>query len=114
MDFISSDRTLKVGDYVFNNYSKNELLWRVTEIERRFLSKDDLRYQAYKGGKVGDEYNPYVVIEAVADFSIKANSKKKMRKQVKGLDAAYLVKVEPGVIQEHINRLNQILSDFWP
>lgn len=114
MDFISSDRTLKVGDYVFNNYSKNELLWRVTKIERRFLTKDDLRYGVYKNGSVGDEYNPYVEIEAVADFSIKADSKKKMRKQTKGLDAAYLTKVEPQVIQDHLSKLKKMVADLWP
>lgn len=114
MDFISSDRTLKVGDYVFNNYSKNELLWRVTKIERRFLLKDDLKYQAYKSGKVGDEYNPYVVIEAVADLSSKHDSNKKLRKTVKGLDAAWVSKVDPPKLQDHINRLQKLMADLWP
>jgi len=113
MSFINSDPTLAVGDFVFHNYSKNELLWKVTKIERRFLTKDDLRYGVYEYGKVGDEYNPYVMIESVADFSIKTNVTKKMRKTKKGLDAAYLVKADPKLIQDHVQRLKQLAIDLW-
>lgn len=113
MSFIDSDPTLAVGDFVFHNYSKNELLWKVVKIERRFLTKDALRYGIYENGKVGDEYNPYVAIESVADFSIKANVAKKMRKIKKGLDAAYLVKVNPKIVQDHIQRLKTIVSELW-
>jgi hypothetical protein len=113
MSYIDSDPTLAVGDFVFHTYSKNELLWKITKIERRFLTKDDLKYSVYENGKVGDEYNPYVSIESVADFSIKANVKKKMRKTKKGFDAAYLVKVDPKLIQEHVQRLKQLVVDLW-
>lgn len=113
MNFINSDPTLAVGDFVFHNYSKNELLWRITKIERRFLTKDDLRYSVYENGKVGDEYNPYVSIESVADFSIKTNVAKTMRKTKKGFDAAYLVKVDPKLIQDHIQRLKKMVVDLW-
>lgn len=113
MSFIDSDPTLAVGDFVFHNYSKNELLWKVTKIERRFLDQDDLRYGVYKDGKVGDEYNPIVTIESVADFSIKTGLKKKMRKQKKEFDAAYLVKVDPKLIQDHVQRLKQLVVDLW-
>src|SRR6478609_2717142 len=109
MSFINSDPTLAVGDLVFNNYSKNEFLWKITNIERRYLDVDDLRYGVYKNGKVGDEYNPLVTIEVVANFSIKADLTKKLRKQEKILDAAYLSKADPNFIQNHINKLNQIL-----
>ena len=113
MSFITSDPTLAVGDFVFHNYSKNELLWKVTKIERRFLTKDDLRNSVYEYGKVGDEYNPYVQIESVADFSIKVNVTKKMRKTKKGFDAAYLIKVNPKIVQDHIQRLKTIMSELW-
>lgn len=113
MDFISSDRTLKVGDYVFNNYSKNTILWKVTKIERRFLNQSDLKSSVYAGGQVGDEWNPYVVIEAVADFGVHTSGKK-LRKQVKGFDAAWVTKVDPKVFQDHIDRLKKLVSDFWP
>jgi len=113
MDFISSDRTLKVGDYVFNNYSKNNYLWKITDIQRRFLSQSDLRSQVYAGGQVGDEWNPYVVIEAVADFGIHVTGKK-LRKQVKGLDAAWVSKADPKVFKDHLDRLKTLVSDLWP
>lgn len=113
MNFINSDPTLAVGDFVFHNYSKNELLWKVTKIERRYLTKEDLIYSFYEYGKVGDEYSPYVMIESVADFSIKADLKKKMRTQKKGLDASYLIKVNPKIVQDHIQRLKTIISELW-
>lgn len=111
MDFITSDRTLQAGDYVFHNYSKNNFLWKITKITRRFLTKDDLKYGVYDYGTVGDEYNPYVEIESVADFSMNAVNKK-CRKQTRGLDAAYLIKADPKVFQDHIDKLNQILKEF--
>ena len=113
MSFINSDPTLAVGDFVFHNYSKNELLWKVMKIERRFLKQEDLKYGVYKNGKVGDEYNPYIQIESVTDFSIKVNLTKKMRKIKKGLDAAYLIKVNPKIVQDHIQRLKTIVSELW-
>lgn len=113
MDFITCDRSLQVGDYVFNNYSKNTILWKITGITRRFLSQSDLRSHVYSGGQVGDEWNPYVTIEAVADFGIKPPGKK-LRKQVKGLDAAWVSKADPKVFKEHIARLNKIVNDLWP
>jgi|WetSurMetagenome_2_1015567.scaffolds.fasta_scaffold293949_2 hypothetical protein len=113
MSFIDSDPTLVVGDFVFHGYGKNELLWKIIEIERRYLTKDDLKYGVYKDGKVGDEYNPIVTIESVANFSIKMDLKKKSPKLKKELDAGYLKKVDPKLIEEHIQRLNKIISDLW-
>ena len=114
MDFITSDKSLQVGDLVFNGYSKNNYLYKVTQITRRFLTKEDLRYNAYQGGQVGDEYNPYVTIEAVADLDLKANPKAKLRKNVKGLDASYLTKVDPNFLQEYKDRLLKVIDQFWP
>jgi hypothetical protein len=111
MDFIDSDRTLKFGEYVFHNYSKNNFLWKITKITRRFLTKEDLHYGVYKGGNVGDEYNPLVEIEAVADFNMHP-IKKKFRKQTKVLDAAYLIKADAEVLQNHIDEVKKILSNF--
>lgn len=108
-----SDPTLAVGDLVFNNYSKNEFLWRITNIERRFLDVNDLKYGVYKNGKVGDEYSPLVTIETVANFSIKADLTKKLRKQEKTLDAAYLSKADLNFIQDHLQKLSKIISDLW-
>lgn len=113
-DFIDSDRTLKVGDLVLSNYTKNDLLFKITKIERRFLEKDDLSYGVYKNGKVGDEYNPLATIESVANLGFRVDRSKKLRKATKILDAAYLVKVNPDLINEQIQVLQSILLDFWP
>jgi hypothetical protein len=114
MDFINSDRTLKVGDLVFSNYHKGDLLFKITKIERRFLNKDDLYYDVYKNGKVGDEYNPAVTIESVANLGLRADRKKKFRKTTMNLDALYVVKADPSLIDEQIKTLQSILLDFWP
>jgi hypothetical protein len=112
MDFIDSDRSLQVGDYVFHNYSKNSFLWKITKITRRFLTQDDLRYGVYKNANIGNEYNPYVEIESIADLGFNLVNKK-YRKQIRYFDAVYLIKVDPKVIQNHINTLNKVLKDFW-
>ena len=114
MDFITSDKSLKVGDLVFNNYSKNNYLWKVTEITRRFLTQGNLSPYAYPGGQVGDEWNPYVVIEAVADLDLKTKPGTKLRKNIKGLDASYLTKVSPEFLQAYKDNLTKIINEFWP
>lgn len=114
MDFITSDRTLKVGDLVFSRYHSGEFLYKVLSFERRFLTKDDLRYSTYKNGKEGDEYNSLVKIEAVANLSITADPNKKLRKNIKSLDTAWVTKVDPKHIEAHIKKLNDLLSEMWP
>lgn len=111
-DFIESDKTIAIGDLVLSNYHKGELIFKVTKIERRFLTKDDLRFDCYKGGQVGDEYNPYVTIESVANLSINVDPNKKFRKTVKGLDAAHLKKIDHKHIEAHIERIKNILADL--
>lgn len=114
MDFINSDRSLKVGDLVFSNYHKGDLLFKVTKIERRFLTKDDLRYGVYKNGSVGDEYDPLTTIESVANLGFRVDRSKKFRKTTKILDASYLVKAGPDLIDAQIKFLQAALLDFWP
>lgn len=113
MSFINSDPTLAVGDLVFQGYTKNNFLYKITNIERRFLTKDDLRYGVYKDGKVGDEYDPIVTIQVVADLDLKAKAGIKLRKNIKELDAAYLIKVKPSVLEDYKNRLAAIIVEFW-
>lgn len=114
MDFITSDRTLQVGDLVFSSYHKKDLLFKITKIERRFLTLDLLRYNVYSKGQVGDEYNPIVVIKSIANLSIKYDSKKKFRPTTASIDASYLKIVTPEHIQAYIKRLHEILTEFWP
>lgn len=114
MDFISSDRSLKVGDLVFSNYHKGDLLFKITKIERRFLVKDDLRYDCYKDGHVGDEYDPIVTIQAVANLGLRVNRTKKFRKITHVLDASYLEKANPDILNAQIRLLQDFLLEFWP
>lgn len=114
MDFINSDRTLKVGDLVFSNYHKGEILFRIINITRRYLTQYHMLYDVYKDAQIGDEYTPLMTIEVVADLSLFANLNKKLRKNANVLDASYLRRVDPVQIQEHIKRLNQLLDQFWP
>jgi|SRR6185369_9082412 len=113
-DFINSDRSLKVGDLVFSNYHKGDLLFKVTKIERRFLVKDDLRYGVYKDGKVGDEYSPLATIESVANLGFRVDRTKKFRKTTKTLDASWVVKASPELLDKQIKVLQEAISEFWP
>lgn len=113
MSFINSDASLKVGDLVFQDYTKNNFLYKIVSIKRRFLTKDDLRYGVYKDGNIGDEYTPIATIEAVADLDLKTKPGAKLRKTTKELDAAYLYKVDPNVLQDYKNRLTKIIGEFW-
>lgn len=113
MKLINSDPTLAVGDFVFHNYSKNEFLWKIVHIERRYITKEDLRYSTLEDGKLGDEYDPLITIESVANFSITADVSNKIRKQKKILDASYLTKADPKLIEKHAHRLQKIISDLW-
>lgn len=65
--------TFKVGDVV-TTYHKG--YWRITKIERRFLTKDDLRYTCYKNKKVGDEYSSLIHYESICDLEGKRRKKK--------------------------------------
>jgi hypothetical protein len=114
MDFITSDRSLKVGDIVISFYNKGEILFRITGIEKRYLTKDDLIYDFYKNGQVGDEFNPTVQMEAVADLSIRTEPNSKFRKARNSLDAAWVKKIDPAHIQAHIQKLNSLLDELWP
>jgi hypothetical protein len=95
-------------------YHKYENLFRIIDIERRYLAKDDMKYNDYQNGKVGDEYNPLVQIEAVVNLSIRSEPDNKLRKIRKILDAAWVKKVDPAYIQAHIQRLNSLLTELWP
>jgi hypothetical protein len=103
----------KVGDLVWSKYHKNEIVYRITKIERRFIADEwDKRAHSsvFPGCEIGDEYNPMVDIEAVADFSVKADPAKKLRKSSRSLDVSWVTKVTPEHIEAHIRRLNDLLT----
>jgi hypothetical protein len=109
--------TYKVGDLVFSKYHKNETVYRITKIERRFLVDQwDVRshQSVFPGCQIGDEYNPTVTIEAIADLSIKADPTKKMRRSTKSLDASWVMPVTPEHIAAHIRKLNDLLTTQFP
>lgn len=112
-NYITSDKTLKVGDYVLSRYHKGDLLYRVTKITQRFLEAKDISPYAHIGANVGDEYNPYIQCEAVENISISADSKKKLRKKTIGLDAGWVTKVDPATIEAYIEKLHGILLKLF-
>lgn len=114
MDFVSSDKTLKIGDLVFSTFAKGEFLYKIVDIERRFIDKDLLKYSNYSGGCIGDEYNPLVEIQAVANLSITADVNKKLQKKLKKLDAAWVKRVDKQHLLAHIQKLNNLISNMWP
>lgn len=103
------DKTLKVGDYVFSGYHKGSLLFKIIEIQKRYLTKDDLRYEVYKGCKVGDEYASYATIESVMDLGVQI-SPKKFRKIKRGLDISYLERATKDHMLEHMDRVQNALN----
>ena len=113
-DFITSDRTLQVGDLVFSNYHKGEYLWQIVEITQRYVDQNDISFYGPKGGKIGDEKNPYVKIQAVANLSITADPNKKLRKMTAGLDADWVKRVDPAHIVAHIKKINELITEMWP
>jgi hypothetical protein len=112
-DFITHDRSLRIGDIVLSNYHKSNFLFRITEIERRFLTAFDLRYDTYKDANIGDEYNSLATIESVAAYNI-IPSAKKPRKVSKHLDMSWLVKVSPQDVEAYVKRLNTLITELWP
>lgn len=105
--------SFEVGNIVTSRYTKNDFLFKVVEIERRFLTKTDLKYSVYQGHQLGDEYNPLVTIKPVANLSVKFDASKKLRSTKSVLDAAYLTKVTPEFLKKHIERLNSLLLEVF-
>lgn len=105
-----SDPSLKVGDLVFSNYHKNQLLYRIIKIHERFLDEYDVGHHqnVFPGCQIGDQYNCMVHLEAVLDLNIKADSKKKLHKKITSLDSAWVVKVLPEHIEAHIKKLEEL------
>lgn len=114
MDAITSDKSLKVGDLVINRYHAGENVFRITKISRRFLTPNDILRRAYSDYKAGDEYNPLMTIEAIADLSIKSKKNEKLRKKVRELDASYLVKVDSQYLKDHIDSIQTIIDKWLP
>lgn len=86
------DKDIKVGDLIWS-YHKG--LHRCTKIERRFLTSDDLRYSAYKGSKIGDEYAALIYYKPVLDC------KGKPRKgPVTVCDASYCTRLDPSALKK--------------
>lgn len=116
---ITWNTSLKVGDIVFSGYTKNELLFQIVAIERRFLQSHDFftnmqPTHPYYGRQVGNEYNPLVTIKAVANLSINFDASKKLRQMVKVLDGAYLRRADPTYLQAYMKRLQQVMDELWP
>lgn len=112
MSFIGSSEILKEGDFVLYDANSKFIIWKIIDIQRRFLTEDDVkRYTCYNNCSVGDEYNPLITISFVKDIS-NVTSKKRSHT----VDAAYLKKVNTKQIQDdilkQIEKLNNMLSEF--
>lgn len=107
---IDWDKTLQVGDYVVSNYHKQPLLFQITSLERRFLTKDDLRHRVYADAKEGDEYSSIVQVVAVQDLDIRTSSTKKIRKVTKSLDITWVKRVNKDLVLEQIDKLQELLK----
>jgi hypothetical protein len=109
--------TYKVGDLVWSKYHTNDLVYRITKIDRRFIADEwdkNLRGTTYPGCEIGDEYNPTALIETFIDLSVKNFLKKKIRKSTQQLDVSWLIKVTPEHIETHIKRLKDFLTTQFP
>jgi hypothetical protein len=111
MDFVKSDRTLKVGDLVFSRYHKGQRVWQVTDIQKRYLDQSMLIYDVYSAGNVGDEYNPLVTICSLVDLNVVPSSKKH-KKITAVLDAAHVVKITPDHLIAQIKKLKDVLNEL--
>lgn len=93
------DRSITVGDLV-TGYHKG--IWKVTKIDRRFLTQDDLRYQAYKDREVGEEYSSLVHYQQVL-----TEDYQKGRKVSKNCDISYCRKIDDAFIKEKREELER-------
>jgi hypothetical protein len=108
----SFEHKLQVGDLI-RCYHKG--VWRVTKIEHRYVTKDDLKCGAYEGSKYegskqGDECYSLLYYERVANGDLKPASKMK-----KCCDEFYCGKIDKLFLQERIDDLEskiKMVQDF--
>jgi hypothetical protein len=101
---IKYDPTLKVGDIVLNNYSKDYYLYRIIKLQRRFHDQKDVDI-GY--GKLGEEYAPLVTIERVASISFVEGKVKKQKP--KQLDISWTQRVTKKDLEEHMLKLQNTI-----
>ena len=107
------NRSLKIGDYVFSKYRKDNFLYRVIDIHRRYVDVNDLKWYSdvYAGCYVGEEKSPMVTIQRAYDFSVDYHLNKRMSKK-RMLDISYLMPFEEKMLIEHIKRLSDALEEI--
>jgi hypothetical protein len=88
---------IDVGDVV-STYHKG--YWRVTKIERRYITEDLRRFKVYEDKKLGEEYSAMLHYELVADANF--NPPKKKAKTDK-CDAAHCHKITEETLQVLVN-----------
>jgi len=104
------NRSLKVGDYVFSKYRKDNFLYRVIEIHKQYIDANDIKYYPgiYGAHNIGDEKPPIVTIQRAFDLSVDYNSnKKKFKKST--LNIFYIMPFEEKMLIDHIKRLSDAL-----
>jgi hypothetical protein len=94
---------INIGDIIVG-YHKG--YWKVTKIERRFLTQNDIdRYGMYRSRQVGEEINPLIHYVKIADTE---------GKPTKGIierccDYTFCIKASKFIEQE-INKFEQLIN----
>lgn len=94
---------LEVGDLV-TTYHKG--VWRVTDVERRFVQPDDRRLRALPDTQVGDEYNALIHYHKVLNGDFKPVK----TKSPKNCDASFCTKLDDAWAQSQRDELERKIS----
>lgn len=99
---------VKVGDLITAYHAG---YWKVTSIERRFLTESDIRYKIYENSKVGDEYRSLIHYELEYDSKFKPTGKKKKKNRC---DSIYCNVVDrkffQDMIQEKLAEIDRLVE----
>jgi len=107
MTEIDHSNGIKVGDLITAYHAG---YWKVTQVERRFLTESDLRYKPYENSKVGDEYRSMIHYELEYSSHCKPSGKKKNQK---ACDAFYCKVIDRTLIQNMINDKIEELRNLY-
>jgi hypothetical protein len=108
-DLSKWDRSIQIGDYVFNGHRHDNFIYKVINIEPRFYTADDLRYSVHAGHFIGEEYSPKVIIQRAIDLSIDYKvSKKFLMKKI--ISCNMLVKYDEKILINHVKRLSELID----
>ncbi len=97
---------LNIGD-IITAYNKG--YWRITRIEKRFVTPSNAYYYKSVSMNIGDEMSPLIHMELVVDSNLKRPTKKARTAQC---DAAFCHKVTKQSIEDEKNKLLRFLEQL--